>query len=85
MKWLAAIGLASLMAMTAATQVEAREGCGGGFHRGYYGRCKANVHDRVRPLDHYHRHGGDVSADRFRQHSHSRRHHDWTYRPLHPQ
>jgi hypothetical protein len=42
MKVLAAIGLASVIALAASSPAEAREGCGAGFHRAPNGRCVPN-------------------------------------------
>jgi hypothetical protein len=42
MKVLAAIGLASLIAIAPASPVQARQGCGPGFHRAPNGMCRPN-------------------------------------------
>jgi hypothetical protein len=42
MKALAAIGLASVIALAATSPAEARQGCGQGFHRAPNGRCVPN-------------------------------------------
>lgn len=50
MKKLMAIALAAGVAVGGiSTAAEAAQGCGPGFHRGYYGRCIPNgyYHDRV--------------------------------------
>jgi len=42
MKTLAVIGLASVIALAAASPAEARQGCGQGFHRAPNGACVPN-------------------------------------------
>jgi hypothetical protein len=43
MKALAALGLASVIALAAASPAGAMQGCGRGYHRGPYGHCRPNV------------------------------------------
>lgn len=47
MKTLAVIGLASVLAIGAASTAQARQGCGAGFHRNVRGRCVPNARTRV--------------------------------------
>jgi hypothetical protein len=47
MKAVAAIGLASVMALAAAAPAEARQGCGPGFHRAPNGMCRPNRAGRL--------------------------------------
>ena len=42
MKALAAIGLASVIVLAAASPAQARQGCGPGFHRAPNGMCRPN-------------------------------------------
>lgn len=42
MKTILAIALAAGVAIAGTSAVEARDGCGGGFHRGPAGRCRPN-------------------------------------------
>lgn len=42
MKTIFAAVLAAGVAIAAASSAEARDGCGGGFHRGPYGHCRPN-------------------------------------------
>ena len=42
MKALIAAALAAGVAMAGASAADARDGCGPGFHRGYYGHCRPN-------------------------------------------
>jgi hypothetical protein len=42
MKVLAALGLASAMALASASPAQARQGCGPGFHRAPNGMCRPN-------------------------------------------
>ncbi len=43
MKALAALGLASVIALAAASPASAMQGCGRGYHRGPYGHCRPNM------------------------------------------
>ena len=47
MKTIAALGIASAVAMMAAAPADARQGCGPGFHRAPNGMCRPN-RDQVR-------------------------------------
>jgi hypothetical protein len=49
MKKILALALAAGATLTAALPANAAQGCGPGFHRGYYGRCIPNgfYHDTV--------------------------------------
>lgn len=42
MKALFALALAAGVAVVASSPADARQGCGPGFHRGYYGHCRPN-------------------------------------------
>lgn len=42
MRKLLLIAMAAGAALTAISPAEARQGCGGGFHRGPYGHCRPN-------------------------------------------
>ena len=46
MKKLLALAFAAGAAVVATAPADARQGCGPGFHRGYYGHCRPN-RDRV--------------------------------------
>ncbi|MBS0480016.1 MAG: hypothetical protein JSR79_12050 [Proteobacteria bacterium] len=43
----ASLATGAAIAALAAIPAEARQGCGHGFHRGYYGRCVPNRGDAV--------------------------------------
>ena len=42
MKVMTVIGLATVLALGAASTAQARQGCGVGFHRNFHGRCVPN-------------------------------------------
>ena len=48
MKILAAVGVASAIALAASAPADARQGCGPGFHRAYNGVCRPNRDTRMR-------------------------------------
>jgi hypothetical protein len=48
MKILAAVGVASAIALAASAPANARQGCGPGFHRAYNGVCRPNRDTRMR-------------------------------------
>jgi hypothetical protein len=76
---LATAAIGSLLAV--ATPADARQGCGPGGHRGYYGHCRANRgHDRVvLRVGTYYPGQGYWDGNRYWQHRY-RWHHGWRYR-----
>ncbi len=70
------------MVMASAT-AEARQGCGPGFHRGYYGRCVSNRGPHYAPrayiVHRYYPGRGYWYGNRFWGHRH-RWHGGWRYR-----
>jgi hypothetical protein len=79
MKTLIAIGLASVIAATAAVPAQAREGCGPGFHRAFNGMCRPNRGTMARRIEgQYYRGQGYWWHNRWYQRRH-RRHGVWIY------
>ena len=86
MKALLAIALAAGATLVAATPADARQGCGPGFHRGYYGHCRPNrgrAMVRVAPgaliVGNYYTGRGYWDGNRYWRHRH-RWHNGWRYR-----
>ena len=79
MRTLAAVTLASAIALAFVSPAQARQGCGAGFHRGPYGHCRPNVRAQVYVVGRYYPHRGYWDgrrwhANRYRDHDH------WRYR-----
>lgn len=84
MKKLLLIALAAGAAMTAVAPAEARQGCGGGFHRGPYGHCRPNrgrgvVVVREPRIGVFYPGRGYWYGNRYWQHRYQR-HGGWRYR-----
>ena len=86
MKALIAAALAAGVAMAGASAADARDGCGPGFHRGYYGHCRPNDGPRAyavgRPVlvvDHFYPGRGYWDGHRYWQRR-ERDHDGWRYR-----
>ena len=72
--------LAAGAALVAAPPAEARQGCGRGGHRGYYGHCRPNVGPGgVLVVDRYYAGRGYWDGRRYWQHR-DRWHGGWRYR-----
>ena len=84
MKILAAVGVASAIALAASAPADARQGCGPGFHRAYNGVCRPNrdTRMRMRPMrwteGRYYSGRGYWWHNRWYQHRH-RRNGVWIY------
>jgi hypothetical protein len=78
MKALAAIGLASLIAL-AASPAQARQGCGPGFHRAPNGMCRPNRGTQVYVVGRHYPGRGYWYQNRWWRHRYSSRH-GWRYR-----
>jgi hypothetical protein len=79
MKTLMALGLASVITATAVVPVQAREGCGRGFHRARNGMCRPNRDNRqVFVVGRYYSGRGYWWQNRWYQHRH-RRNGVWIY------
>ena len=82
MKILAALGVASAIAMITSTPAEARQGCGPGFHRAYNGMCRPNLDMQMRRMQYvegrYYGGHGYWYHNRWYQHRH-RRNGVWIY------
>lgn len=81
MKFVAAIALASAVALSAAaTPADARQGCGPGFHRGPYGHCRPNMGGRpVLVVGNFYDGRGYWDGHRY-WHNRYRYHNGWRYR-----
>ncbi len=83
MKILAAIGLASVIALSATAPADARQGCGPGFHRNPYGRCVPNrgPREQVWVVGRYYPGRGYWYHNRWWHHrSRDRDRREWRYR-----
>jgi len=79
MKTLIAIGAAVIVASAAAAPVQAREGCGRGYHRTAYGHCRPDRGTYARWVEgRYYQGRGYYWHQRWYQHRH-RRHGVWIY------
>ena len=83
MKKILALAIAAGAAVVTVTPADARQGCGPGFHRGYYGHCRPN-RDRVvvapgLVIGTYYRGQGYWDGRRYWRHRY-RWHNDWRYR-----
>ncbi|MFL6783186.1 MAG: GCG_CRPN prefix-to-repeats domain-containing protein [Sphingomicrobium sp.] len=80
MKALVSIGLASVIALAAASPAQARQGCGRGFHRAYDGMCVHDRHHRghVFVVGQFYPGRGYWYQNRWWRHR-SGRHHHWRY------
>jgi len=85
MKTILAIALAAGTAVVAAAPADARQGCGPGFHRDYYGHCRPNRDRvvRVAPgalvVGNFYSGRGYWDGRRYYQHR-TRWHNGWRYR-----
>jgi hypothetical protein len=69
MKTLIALGAATLIAGMAASPVQAREGCGPGFHRAPNGMCRPNRGTQQRWIEgHFYQGHGYRYQNRWYQH-----------------
>jgi hypothetical protein len=79
MKALAVLGLASVVALAAASPADARQGCGPGFHRIPNGRCVPNRNQQMRWVEgRYYAGRGYWWHNQWRQHR-QRRNGVWIY------
>jgi len=79
MKGLVAFSVASAIATLGASPVQAREGCGEGFHRTAYGTCRPNRGTEARWIEgHYYAGHGYWYQNTWYQHRH-RRNGVWIY------
>jgi hypothetical protein len=79
MKALLAVAAATVIAAAAASPVQAREGCGRGFHRAYNGMCRPNRGTEMRWIEgHYYPGHGYWYHGRW-HHQRHRRHGVWIY------
>lgn len=82
MKLLAALGVASALAVIASSPAGARQGCGPGFHRAPNGMCRPNRDMRMRQMrwteGRYYSGRGYWWHNRWYQHRH-RRNGVWIY------
>ena len=79
MKALIALGATALLATAAASPVQAREGCGNGFHRAPNGMCRPNRGTEARWIEgHYYAGHGYWYQSRWYHHRH-RRNGVWVY------
>jgi hypothetical protein len=79
MKALAAVGLASVIALAAAAPADARQGCGARFHRNAYGRCVPNRGRVVYVVGRYYPGQGYWYHNRWWRHRYRWRN-EWRYR-----
>ena len=80
MKILAAIGLASVIAIASTSPADARQGCGPGFHRTPNGMCRPNRNQQqTYVVGRFYAGHGYWYNNRWYQHR-SRWHNDWRYR-----
>lgn len=72
---------AAAASLVVASPAEARQGCGAGFHRGYYGRCVPNRGYRapVLVIGNFYHGRGYWDGRRYWQHRY-RHHNGWRYR-----
>lgn len=83
MKLLATIGIASVIALTGIAPVQARQGCGPGFHRNHWGRCVPNRRPgpEVWVVGRYYAGHGYWYRNRWWHHRYRDRDtHEWQYR-----
>lgn len=80
MKAVAALCLASAVAMAAASPVDARQGCGRGFHRAPNGMCRPNRGTQVWVVGRFYPGRGYWYNNRWYQHRYRDRHYGWRYR-----
>jgi len=79
MKALIALGATVLLATAGASSVQAREGCGNGFHRAPNGMCRPNRGTQARWIEgHYYAGHGYWYQRRWYHHRH-RRNGVWVY------
>lgn len=80
MKFLVAFSTAAAVAAMAASPVQAREGCGQGFHRTPNGMCRPNRGTQARWLEgHYYRGHGYWYRNQWYQHRHRNHRGVWIY------
>ena len=80
MKAIAAIGLASAVALAVAAPADARQGCGPGAHRTPHGRCVPNRGQQVWVVGRYYEGRGYWYNNRWYQHRYRDRDRAWRYR-----
>jgi hypothetical protein len=79
MKMLATIGVASLLAIAAASPAAARQGCGRGFHRAPNGMCRPNMRQQMWVVGRYYPGRGYWDGRRWWRHRYRYRN-GWRYR-----